>query len=494
MTKSSVPAIFDRRRAGVLMHISSLPGPHGIGDLGPAAHAFVDWCVAAGLSIWQVLPLGPVGPGNSPYASASSFAGEPLFVSLDALAEDGLLSREACRVPRTSPRASPRARANSRSADLDGEAVQYAAARACKLPLLMQAFETWRTKRGHRARGYQAFLRRESAWLPGWCRFACAQRGAWKHPGFHAFVQWQFERQWQALKAHCAANGVLVLGDVPIFVPLQSADVADNPGLFRLDASGKPTVRTGVPPDCFSRTGQLWGHPHYRWSEHLRTRFAWWTARVQHALRRCDALRIDHFVGFVHAYEVPGAARTARRGAWKPAPGLQLLTALERACGTLPLVAEDLGAVTPRVVALREQFGLPGMKLVHNAFYGAASDDLPCKHPVDCVAYAGTHDNDTTLGWWKHLKAPARARFADYAGVAVSRPQSIPCAMMRIVMQSPAQTAIVAMQDALGLDGSARMNTPGRGTGQWRWRMAANALRSRDAARIRALAQVSARA
>lgn len=494
----------------MLMHISSLPGEHGIGDLGPAAFAFADWCAAAGVTIWQTLPVGPVGPGDSPYASTSSFAGEPLFVSLDVLREEGLLTRADC-----APGGLP-ARSN--------ETVRYAAVRAFKTPRLMRAYDNWRARGGERRAGYRAFVARESYWLPGWCRFACAGRGACKHPGFHAFVQWQFDRQWSALHKHCAAKGVLMLGDLPIFVPLKSADVQDNPRLFRLDSNGQPTVRTGVPPDCFSRTGQLWGHPHYRWAEHTRTKFAWWSSRALHALKRCDALRIDHFVGLVHAYEIPGKDRTARRGEWRPTPGLELLTALERAYGRLPLVAEDLGALTPRVTALRQRFGLPGMKLVHNAFYGPASSDLPCMHPVDCVAYAGTHDNNTTLGWWNGLKTAERARFAEYAGIAVhagkrgrasavfgastastasatsaastasATAKSVPAAMMRIVLQSPARTAVLAMQDVLGLDQRARMNTPGRGTGQWRWRMPANALRPSDAASIRGLAEASARA
>ncbi len=488
-TVPTPPAIFARRRAGVLLHITSLPGPHGIGDLGPTAHAFADWCAAAGQSVWQVLPLGPVGPGNSPYASTSSFAGEPLLVSLDLLREDGLLGRDDC---------APPARGTA-GIGPDGP-VHYAVVRAFKMARLARAYETWRARRGATARAYRAFLHRERRWLPGWCRFAGAERGAWRHPGFHAFVQWVFAEQWRQLHARCAARGVLLLGDVPIFVPLRSADVADHPDLFRLDARGRPTTLTGVPPDCFSRTGQLWGHPHYRWAAHRRTGFAWWTARVRHALERCDALRVDHFVGLVHAYEIPGGARTARRGVWRATPGAELLSALERAFGRLPLVAEDLGAVTPAVTALRERFGLPGMKLVHNAFGAPASADLPCMHPVECVAYPGTHDNDTTVGWWRGLAPPARARFAAYTGVAEDRPRRgledrrVADAMVRAVLASPARTAIVPMQDHLCLGRAARMNTPGRASGQWRWRMPSDALHARDAARIRALAEAAARA
>lgn len=466
-----VPAIFAHRRAGTLLHLTSLAGPHGIGDLGDAAFEFADWCARAGHSIWQMLPVGPVGPGNSPYASTSSFAGEPLLVSLDRLTDDGLL-------PRIAPR-----RATGR--------VHYERARALKIPLLLRAYERWHARRGHRTGAFRTWQRTHASWLGAWCSFASAQRGAVNDAGFHAFVQWKFDMQWIQLHAHCAKRDVLLLGDVPIFVPLDSADVRQHPQLFRLDRAGRPTVVTGVPPDCFSTTGQRWGHPHYRWEAHRRTHFAWWIARVKHALQRFDALRIDHFVGFVHAYEIPGTATTARRGVWRPTPGQELLRALERACGALPLVAEDLGAVTPRVTALREQFGLPGMKLAQNAFFGPCSSDLPALHPVDCVAYAGTHDNNTVEGWWRTLPRAARARFASYSGL--EHRESISSAMVRAIMQSPARTAIAAMQDHLELGGQARMNTPGKPRGQWEWQMASDALRTADAASIRRLAEACAR-
>lgn len=476
------PAIFAQRRAGVLLHLSSLPGGHGIGDLGPAAHAFAAWCGAAGQSVWQMLPVGPVGPGDSPYASTSSFAGEPLFISLEVLVQQGLL-----------PRAALCAARGERQPAAAGPA-QYAAARAFKRARFVQAYLAWLNGHGHQAAGFRAWQRRAQAWLPGWCAFAKGRaiRGPLAEPLFHAFLQWQFHQQWEALRATCRTHGVLLLGDVPIFVPLKSADVQDHPELFRLDSAGRPTVLTGVPPDLFSRTGQLWGHPHYRWSQHARTGFAWWIARVRAALERFDALRIDHFVGLVHAYEIPGRAHTARHGVWRPTPGAALLTALERSCGRLPLVAEDLGAVTPAVTALRERFGLPGMRLVQNAFYGPGSQDLPPLHARTCVTYPGTHDNDTTAGWWRTLPRHARQRFTAYTGER--RASAVPLAMIRATLQSPAQTAIVPMQDYLGLGSEARMNLPGRASRQWRWRMAPAALGTLDPASIRALACAAARA
>ena len=480
---SAIPAIFARRRAGTLLHLSSLPAPHGVGDLGPAAYEFARWCASAGQSVWQMLPVGPVGAGNSPYASTSSFAGEPLFISLELLLEEGLLSRASLRPSRGEPAVSA-----------DGP-VNWTAARRFKEPRLRAAYQAQRRQTRGVPAALRAFERQHASWLPGWCRFAMSQRGASPDPTYHIWVQWEFQRQWNLLRARCAALNVLLLGDVPIFVPLDSADVQDNPRLFRLDRSGRPEVVTGVPPDCFSTTGQLWGHPHYRWSEHRRTGFAWWIARIAASLARFDALRIDHFVGFVHAYEISGTARTARRGTWRPTPGAELLTALERACGRLPLVAEDLGAVTPAVTALRERFGLPGMKLVHNAFYGPASTDLPCLHPLDCVAYPGTHDNDTTVGWWRSLPAEARARYASYVGAASVRQarETLAHSMVQATLQSPARTAIVAMQDHLGLDRSARMNVPGKGTKQWCWRMAPDALRGLDATTMRHSAFATAR-
>lgn len=470
-------AMFTQRRAGVLLHLSSLPGGHGIGDLGDEAHAFADWCARAGFTIWQMLPIGPVGPGNSPYASTSSFAGEALYISLDRLREDGLLARK-----------------DVAGGPAAGLKVNYAAARAFKLRRLRTAYETWHNRRGHRRRAFTTWCHRQQHWLPAWCAFTGDPDAE-----FQAFVQWIFDRQWRELRRHCAARGVHLLGDVPIFVPLHSADVRQHPELFRLDSRGRPEVVTGVPPDCFSRTGQWWGHPHYRWSAHERTGFAWWKARVACALQRFDAVRIDHFVGFVHAYEISARARTARHGVWRRAPGAQLLRALRENWDPLPLVAEDLGAVTPAVTALRRRFGLPGMRLVQNAFDAPESPDLPCRHPVQCVAYPGTHDNDTTAGWWRKLSPEARARFTAYAvhragwtGRLTAR--DVPAAMWRLVLGSPASTAMLPMQDLLGLGSTARMNTPGRAHGQWRWRMGPNALRIASAASIRALVTASARA
>ena len=467
-----VPAIFQQRRAGVLMHLTSVPGPHGVGDLGPAADRFAAWCAQAGLTLWQMLPIGPVGYGDSPYSATSSFAAEPMLVSLERLAEDGLLPKSRLKAPR----ALARGNAN------------FAAARAFKLPRFAEAFAAFERKGGLRSRAWRDFQRASRGWLPGWCRFAAAKDGGSRD--VHAFIQFQFERQWQAFRTRCHALGVKLVGDLPIFVTLDSADVADRPELFRLERNGVPKVVTGVPPDCFSADGQLWGHPHYAWAAHRREGFRWWTSRVATALTRFDALRIDHFVGFVHAYEIPGTAKTARKGRWGPTPGRELLTAVERRLGRLPLIAEDLGAVTAEVVRLRDDFGLPGMKLLHNAFYGPDSGDLPHHHPVNCVVYPGTHDNDVSRGWIRHLSPEARERFRSLAGGDPRKPE---LALVRLAYGSPARTAIVAMQDFLGLGPTARMNVPGKADGNWGWRMQPGAIPGTLATRLRALAADSGR-
>ncbi len=468
----TIPEIFRRRRAGVLMHLTSVPGPHGVGDLGPASDRFAQWCHDAGLTLWQMLPIGPVGYGESPYSATSSFAAEPMLVSLERLAEDGLLPKSRLKAP----------------ASMGRGRADFEAARAFKRPRFAEAFEVFRRRGGLRTPAFRKFERASRGWLPGWCRFAAAKEGGARE--LHAFVQFQFERQWQAFRAHCHALGVKLVGDLPIFVTLDSADVADRPELFRLERDGRPKVVTGVPPDCFSKDGQLWGHPHYAWAAHRREGFRWWTSRVATALTRFDALRIDHFVGFVHAYEIAGTAKTARRGRWAPTPGRELLTAVERRLGRLPLIAEDLGAVTAAVIKLRDDFGLPGMKLLHNAFYGPDSGDLPHHHPVNCVVYPGTHDNDVSRGWVKQLSREALARFRAYAGGDRRRPEE---ALVRLAYASQARTAIVAMQDFLGLGPSTRMNVPGVASGNWSWRMEPGAIPAGLAPQLIALAADSGR-
>ncbi len=465
-------ALLRLRTSGILLHLSSLPGPHGIGELGLSAQRFVDWSAAAGQSVWQMLPIGPVGAGNSPYSSLSAFAGEPLFVSLAELAREGWLPRSALTAP----------------ARLGRGATDYAAARAFKLPRFLAAYIGFVEDGGDRSAEYRAFLRRSSAWLDDWCEFAARRDQGLR--GFHAFLQFAFDRQWTALREHAFDRGVALIGDVPIFAGLDSADVQRHPELFRLKRDGRPDVLTGVPPDSFSKSGQLWGQPHYRWSAHRRDGFAWWVERFRRAASLFDLVRIDHFIGFHRAFEVPGGARTARHGAWKPTPGAELLTAVRRALGSLPLIAEDLGHISPEVHALRDRFGLPGMRIVQNAFYRDGSTALPCMHPEHCVAYPGTHDNEVITGWWRGVRPDVKARFRRYVGNAG---EPVSQSMLRITQQSPARMVVAQLQDVLGLPSSTRMNLPGTASGNWTWRAEAAMLNASSARRLRALAVATGR-
>lgn len=484
--RSAVRApILRDRRAGVLLHCSSLDGPDGIGDLGPNAHRFLEWLAECGFRAWQMLPIGPVGPGNSPYSAESSFAGEPMFVSLDAVVDDGWLTRAELRAARQDRQ--PRRSTSPSTRRRDDSGVAWTQVRRFKQALLGRAYERFLARGAARGSEYRRFVR-DSAWLPQWCAFVQRRGGS---PGEAAFVQFLFDRQWRALRAASAACGVQLIGDLPIFVAFESADVQGHPQLFRLDARGRPTVVTGVPPDDFAATGQRWGHPHYRWPAHRRDGFAWWRSRVRAAVERFDLLRIDHFIGFIRAYEVPAHHRTAAHGRWRPTPGRELLRAIERDIGSLPFIAEDLGAVTRPVIALRDDHGLPGMKIVQNAFWSDDSGDRPHHHSPNTVAYPGTHDNDTVRGWWATLAPEARRRFLDYSGSAA---RDIVAAMTRLVMTSPAQLAIIPMQDLLGLGSQARMNLPGRGRGQWRWQLASDWRRGIDKVALRRMIAVAGRA
>jgi 4-alpha-glucanotransferase len=446
--------ILQTRRAGALMHLTSLPSRFGNGDLGPGAYAFADWLARAGFSVWQMLPIGPVGYGDSPYSSPSSFAIEPLFLALEPLVDQGLLSASDLKL---SPKDVKR---------LGEGNCDFAASRAFRMPLYAKAAAAFAARNGSRAavtREFKAFNER-AAWLPAWLDFVSAGDAAARIT--HAWIQFELDRQWAALRNACTKKGIALVGDVPIFVTADSADVRENPALFRLKKDGTPEVLTGVPPDNFSADGQLWGHPHYAWDAHAKQKFAWWTSRISCAAERFDLVRIDHFIGFVRAYEVPAGAKNARKGEWRPAPGRALLEAMSKSFDALPLIAEDLGALTPEVEALRDDFGLAGMRIVQNAFWSGKSGDMPHNHPVKSVVYSGTHDNETTAQWWQGKSAEERARFKAYAGNG-----AVHEAMRRIVLASPSALAILPMQDLLGLGKAARMNLPGTATGNWTWRM-----------------------
>ncbi|MCH2160691.1 MAG: 4-alpha-glucanotransferase [Phycisphaerales bacterium] len=475
---SSSHPLLERRLAGVLLHPTSLPARPGdaafIGDLGPASRRFADWLRSAGFGLWQMLPICPVGAGNSPYSGQSSFAIEPMLVSLADLATDGLLPTTAVRIP-----------ASIKPTRLDR--TRWAAARRFKNPRLELAYERFTRRRSGRA-AFARFEKAHAHWLGDWCGWISQRSGG--EPAYHAFVQFLLDTQWQRLRRHTRKKKVHLIGDLPIFTGADSADVAAHPHLFRLDRKGKPTVVTGVPPDAFSPDGQRWGHPHYDWPAHRKQAFGWWCDRVETSLDRFDLLRIDHFVGFVHAYEVSARAKTARRGRWARTPGRELLSAIEDRIGPLPFIAEDLGNVTPAVTRLRRGFNLPGMRILHWAFFNPRSRDLPHNHPTDSVVYPGTHDNDTTVGWWRSLPPEARHRFIAYTG-ATSR--DIAPAMVRLAVNSPANLAIIQFQDLLGLGKSARMNRPGTALGNWTWRMEPGALRRQPARKLREEVEAASR-
>jgi len=470
------------RASGILLHPTSLPGAFGAGDFGSDAYKFVDWLQRAGQRYWQVLPLGEVGSGNSPYMSSSAFAGNILLIDLVELADHGWLSHDDL-VPHPK---------------FNAERVDFGILYPFRLERLRRAaryFFTRLPSKMHQA--YEEFCVAESEWLEDYAVFmtisssenwrgwndwpkdlrnrkplvlhrlkqACADElGFWK------FCQWCFARQWSSLKSYANQRGVSIIGDVPIFVALQSADVWAHQELFELDEKGDPTVVAGVPPDYFSETGQLWGNPLYRWDIHKDTGYAWWIARMRHAFRQADLVRIDHFRGFAAYWEIPADAPTAIAGKWKSGPGEKLFEAFKQAFSQLPVIAEDLGEITPDVLALRDQFELPGMRILQFAFGdGEGNHFLPHHYVTNTVAYTGTHDNDTALGWWHSLPHHVKAYAREYLGVNEDE-QAINWVMMRVLSKSEASLVVFPMQDVLNLSNEHRMNFPGHADGNWAWR------------------------
>ncbi|HZV80985.1 MAG TPA: 4-alpha-glucanotransferase [Geobacteraceae bacterium] len=482
------------RSSGILLHPTSLPGPGGIGSLGGEARRFIDFLAAAGQSLWQILPLGPPGCGNSPYSCFSAFAGNPLLIDLDDLAEQGdLLSEE---LDRTFP-----------AGRVDFEAVtDY------KLPLLHRAaerfFSAGESPRMHEfwrfcdntfwLHDYALFMAAKAHFRGNpWNRWpeqlkrrepgACKEYGKvlGKEIGAQKYMQWQFSRQWHVVRSYANSRGVRIIGDAPIFVAQDSADVWCNQHLFRLDAAGNPTVVAGVPPDYFSKTGQRWGNPLYDWGRVAEEDYGWWVARVKNDLALYDIVRIDHFRGFEAYWEIPAHERTAVKGRWVKGPGHGLFHALRQQIGSLPIIAEDLGVITPDVEALRDDFGLPGMAILHFAFDGGPSNAyLPHCHRHNTVVYTGTHDNDTTKGWFDSLDRDKQEQVCAYLHCI---PNEVVNVFIRTTLASVADYAIIPLQDLLHLDSSARMNIPGVAEGNWGWRVADGAITSTIAKELRRL-------
>jgi 4-alpha-glucanotransferase len=481
------------RASGVLLHPTSLPGPHGSGDLGPSAYHFVDWLVTAGQRLWQILPLSVIGAGNSPYTSPSAYAGNVLLIHL---ADE----------PDPDPA-------------FDTQRVNYDAVIPWRIERLRKAAAHFAAHGTAAERAsFEAFCESHRGWLDDYTLFMALSQ---QHPGvdwcdwepplaqrdeqalqaararhaeeivFHAFCQWRFYDQWARLRAYANQRGVKVVGDAPIFLAFHSVEVWARPELFELDEKRRPHVVAGVPPDYFSATGQRWGNPLYRWSAHAAEHYAWWIERIRRTLELVDIVRIDHFRGFADYWEIDADEPTAIHGRWRPGPGAALFDAVARALGPSPIIAEDLGIVTPEVHALRRRFKFPGMRVLQFAFAEDSRNPyLPHHHEPDSVVYTGTHDNDTVLGWWASASEHERAHASAYLCTDGSE---IHWDLIRAALASVADTAIVPMQDVLGLGGAHRMNRPGEASGHWAWRFQWPQVGPGHAARLAALSRLYGR-
>ncbi len=474
------------RSSGIILHPTSLPGPDGIGDLGPEAYRWVDFLAGAGCRLWQVLPLGPTGYGDSPYQCFSAFAGNPYLVSPALLLNDGLLRRGDLIDRPTFP----------------ADRVDFGAVIPWKLTVLDRAYDRFKAA-ADPALGaeFKQFCNTQSFWIDDFAMFMAIKEsyggGSWEtwpdefrkrtrkvlaefqsqeteRIERHRFRQFLFFRQWNALKGYANRKEIQIIGDIPIFISNDSADAWSHPELFHFDKQLKPKVVAGVPPDYFSPTGQLWGNPLYKWSEHRKQGYSWWIQRMKATLQMVDIVRLDHFRGFAGYWEIPFGNLTAEIGRWVKGPGAELFNAIRDALGDLPIIAEDLGVITPDVVALREAFDLPGMKVFQFAFSTDPLDPfLPHNYVQNCVAYTGTHDNDTAIGWYASAPEEERDFIRRYLGRSG---EDIAWDMIRAVWSSVAVFSLAPMQDLLSLGPEARMNLPGRASGNWNWRLPADAL------------------
>jgi 4-alpha-glucanotransferase len=491
------------RAAGVILHPTSLPSRFGIGDLGPSADAFLDWAASAGLSLWQVMPLGPTGYWNSPYGCLSAFAGNTLLISPEQLVRDGLLDEASL----------------SGTPPFPSDRVDYGPVMTWKREILRASWEHAMARRPGLREELQAFAEapEQRGWLSDWTLFAsliarnrkvswldwppelverdpaaleAARRELAPEIGFRTYRQWLFFSQWERVKREANRRGVRVVGDLPIYVSLGSADVWANRRIFTVDETGRPRTVAGVPPDYFSATGQLWGNPLYRWDVLAADGYAWWIDRLRQNFRLADIVRIDHFRGFAAFWEVKAGEPTALRGRWVPAPGRELFRAIHAALGARPIIAEDLGSIDDDVRALLSETGFPGMAVLQFAFFEEDSPYLPHNHVPNSVVYTGTHDNDTTRGWWQTLDEESRRRVRDYLG---TDGHDVTWDLIRAAFGSVAERAIVPLQDVADLGSEARMNLPGRADGNWGWRARSEDFPGASAERLRRLATLTGR-
>ena len=502
------------RASGILLHPTSLPSNYGIGNLGAAAYKFIDFLALAKQTYWQVLPLGPTGYGDSPYQCFSAFAGNTNLISPELLVEDEFLTEEEI----------------NRKPDFPVGRVDFGLLYDWKNWILGLAYERFRATTSVDLRGkFETFCQQEAAWLDDYALFRAVKKSqdhrSWQNWDAklllreesalerarenlrediqaQKFQQWLFFRQWAELKHYCQSKNIKIVGDVPIFIALDSADVWCNPSQFKLDEDGHPHVVSGVPPDYFSATGQLWGNPIYHWERMRKDGFRWWIARIKHTLKMVDVVRVDHFRGFAAAWEVPGGDKTAVGGQWVKVPGRELFGALEQAIGDLPFWAEDLGVITPDVVELRDSFGFPGMRILQFAFGGDTKNhDLPHNYINNSVAYTGTHDNDTTVGWFRSQAGAGSTR--DDSQINKERRfclkylnsdgAEIHWDFIRAVWASVANTAIAPMQELLGLGNEARMNLPASSSGNWYWQCKEGDLSEEIFKRLKELTEIYGR-
>lgn len=484
------------RSCGILMHITSLPSPYGIGTFGAQAEAFVDWLKSAGQSYWQVLPIGPTGYGDSPYQSFSTFAGNPLLIDLDDLVKSGLITRAKCQ-----------------AADFgaDPTYVDFEKVTKTKMTLLREAFAGFKENAA-----YSAFAEKENAWLDDYALFMalklkhnqCAW-GQWEEKyrlrqpeaieqaceelkdeiNFWKFIQFTFYSQWERLKNYANKNGVKIIGDIPIYVAPDSADVWANANLFQMDEELKPKAVAGVPPDYFSETGQLWGNPLYDWEAMKKEKYSWWISRIEKAAELYDIVRIDHFRAFDTYWAVPYGEKTAINGKWEQGPGMDLWNAVREQLGEKSIIAEDLGDIFDSVKELLKNSGFPGMRVLQFGFNPESNDNdhLPHNYPVNSVVYTGTHDNSTVLGWYKAADLKSKAMCRKYLTM---RPfEKVNKAFIRELYKSQAELAIVPLQDVIGLDDKARMNIPSTLGGNWKWRAVSKQINESNAAMLRDMAE-----